>query len=442
MREDWRRELADLVGIPSVSADAARTLDVRAAGHWICRFIRDMGGKAKLVGGAPGVVVGKVPASTRPSASPTALCYGHFDVQPPGLSEAWNSDPFTLIVREGWVQGRGIADDKGQLWMLLAAARRLSSSGALPINLLFVCDGEEEVCGTTATDVVLSDNRPVDAAIVFDGGMPKVDLPTFCVATRGLLAFDVTARTGARDLHSGRFGGVALNAVHALMAALTAVVARDGQLSDELRADATRLDPKSFDKARLPLPADQIAEAGGRPLDSRAEARFFERTWAEPSLDVNGIVGGHPGLRNTALPVSATANFTVRVAPGQDVEAIGDAVERRLHAAVPAGTELEVRREGTAPAVVGHDDAVLTIGLDAFERALGVRPAIVRMGGTLPIMTALATRGIPTILTGFATPDSNVHAPNERLLVRYLDSGVAAACELFRGLARLEARAR
>jgi acetylornithine deacetylase/succinyl-diaminopimelate desuccinylase-like protein len=170
---------------------------------------------------------------------------------------------------------------------------------------------------------------------------------------------------------------------------------------------------------------------GARPLDANAEAEFYTRTWAEPSADVNGIIGGKPGIRNTTLSVQASGEFTVRLAPGQDVDTIGAAAEKLLRDAAPAGAEVEVVWKGAPPSLFRPDSPAIQLGLDAFERALGVRPLLVRSGGTLPIVPALADKGIPTVITGFGLPDSQIHSPNERLVAEYVPLGTAAARELF-----------
>jgi acetylornithine deacetylase/succinyl-diaminopimelate desuccinylase-like protein len=152
---------------------------------------------------------------------------------------------------------------------------------------------------------------------------------------------------------------------------------------------------------------------------------------------VNGILGGKPGLRNTTLSVAASGEFTIRLAPGQDVQTIGTAAETLLRNAAPAGAEVQIRWEGSPPGLVRPDTPAVQLALDAFERALGARPLLVRSGGTLPIVPALADQGIATILTGFALPESNIHSPNEKMLVDYFDKGVATVRELCREFAKL-----
>jgi acetylornithine deacetylase/succinyl-diaminopimelate desuccinylase-like protein len=436
----WLDELSEFIRIPSVSADSDRAEDVRSAGEWVCEFVRRAGGEAELRdwGGHP-LALGEISASAGKAESPTVMCYGHFDVQPPAPLDLWESDPFEAAVRDGHVYGRGIADDKGQLYMQLKAAEELKARDALPVNLRFCCDGEEETGGHSIVDFLAADERGADACVIFDAGMLKRDVPLFNVATRGLIYLHVRVRTGARDLHSGVFGGAALNALHALVQTLDAVVPREGRLPEPLRAGiAPPVEEELAAWVELTPGAEELAGQGARPMDSRAEDEFYLRTFAEPSLDVNGIEGGSPQLQKTVLPAEAHANVSIRLAPGQDPDRIAAEAEGLMREAAPEGAELEITRlSSSPPGLVDPDSPVVQLGLDAFERVVGRRPLLVRSGGTLPIVPALADKGIPTIVTGFALPDSNIHSPNENLLADYLPLGVRAAAELYKEFGKL-----
>jgi acetylornithine deacetylase/succinyl-diaminopimelate desuccinylase-like protein len=436
----WRSELAEFIAIPSVSADPAHREDVKRAGEWVCDFIRRIGGTAELTPfGEKELALGEIRASHDADSAPTVLCYGHFDVQPPAPLDLWESDPFELTIRDDWAYARGITDDKGQVWILLKAAQRLVEANALPVNLRFACDGEEEIGGHTIVDYLATDDRGADAAIIFDGGMLGVDIPVVDLATRGLIAFDVTVITGERDLHSGMYGGAALNAIHVLMRCFDAVLAGpDGRMPEPLRQGIVPPTAEELAEwATLSPGSAELAAQGAQPLDAKAAEEFYVRTWAEPSADVNGILGGKPGMRNTTLSVHASGEFTVRLAPGQDVDTIGKAAEQLLRAAAPAGAELDIRWEGAAPGLVDPSAPAIRLALDAFEQAIGIRPLLTRSGGTLPIMPALADKGIPTILTGFGLPESNVHSPNEKFLVRYFGEGIDTAAALYTALGAL-----
>jgi acetylornithine deacetylase/succinyl-diaminopimelate desuccinylase-like protein len=324
---------------------------------------------------------------------------------------------------------------------MLKAAQQLVEANALPVNLKFALDGEEEIGGTTIVDYLRSADLPAQAGIIFDGGMLRQDMPVFDLATRGLIGFDVKVTTGERDLHSGMYGGVALNAIHVLMRCFGAVLAdEEGRLPAPLRVGITPPTEEELASwAELPPGGEELESQGARPLYPDAARDFYVRTFAEPSADVNGIIGGKPGLRNTTLSVHASGEFTIRLAPGQDVQTVGAAAERLLREAAPPGAELDIRWNGTAPGLVKPDSPAVQLGVRAFENALGVRPRFVRTGGTLPIMPALAEQGIPTVLTGFGLPESNVHSPNEKFLVRYFEAGVNTAAELYTAFAELPA---
>ena len=437
---DWFDELAEFLKIESISADPARAGEVRQAGEWVCARVRDAGGECQLIDwhGQP-LAVGEVRASRDADRAPTVLCYGHFDVQPPDPLELWESPPFEPEIRGEYLYGRGVADDKGQLYLLLSAARELARAGELPVNVRFACDGEEETGGHSIVEFLAADERGADAAVIFDSGMIARDRPAFDIATRGMAYFHVTLRSGERDLHSGLYGGAALNAAHALMATLGAVVAYDGRLAEPLREGITPPTEAELANWReLPAGAGELADQGARPADPQAADEFYVRTFAEPSLDVNGIETGSPHLEKTVLPVQAVANVSIRLAPGQHVETIAEAFTRMLHEAAPLGADLDVKLLSTArPGIVPPDATAIQLGLNAFERALGVRPLLIRSGGSLPIVAAFADKRVATVITGFALPNSNLHSPNERLLAEYVPRGIAAARALFEEFAAL-----
>ena len=438
--QEWLEELSELLRIESVSADPERAGDVRRAAEWVRDFIRRAGGEAELVETETfPLAVGEIRSSGGGEA-PTVLCYGHFDVQPPAPLDEWESPPFEPTVRDGWLYGRGTADDKGQLYTLLKAAELLAGAGELPVNVRFVCDGEEETGGHQVVEFIAGDERDADAAVVFDSAMLRRGAPVFHVATRGLVYFHVSVRTGERDLHSGVFGGAALNATHALMQTLRGVLpGGDGLPPEELRVGAAP--PTGEERAawqELAAGAALLAEGGARPADARAAADFYERTWAQPAVDVNGVSGGEPHLQKTVLPVAGEANVSIRLAPGQDPGEIAPVFERLLRDAAPEGADVDVARRSSAPpGLMPPDAAALQLGMDVFERVIGARPLLIRVGGTLPIVPALADKGIPTVLTGFDVPEGNIHSPNERLLVEHIPLAVEAARELYRAFAAL-----
>ena len=433
VEQAWLEELSEWLRIPSVSADAAHRDDVLRAGEWVCEFVRSAGGEASIVmQGERPLAVGEIPSSRGPGA-PTVLVYGHFDVQPPAPLELWESPPFEPTIRDGSLYARGAADDKGNLYLVLKAVAQLAAEGALPVNVRVACDGEEEVGGHSIEDFLAADERGAAACLIYDGVMVGPGQPAFNVATRGLAYFHLKVRTGESDLHSGIFGGAALNAIHVLTRMLAAVLPRDGQLPEPLRAGIV---PPAGEElagwAALPPGEGELERMGARPADQHAADEFYPRTFAEPSLDVNGVEAGSPQLIKTVLPVEAHANLSMRLAPGQRVEEMATALERLLRDAAPPGAEVELELRTSGPAgLVDPSSKPLVLALDAVEHAVGARPLLIRTGGSLPIVPALADRGIPTVITGYALPDCNAHAPNERMALDHMALGLAAARATF-----------
>jgi acetylornithine deacetylase/succinyl-diaminopimelate desuccinylase-like protein len=437
-----RDQLAEFIAIPSVSADAAHAADIDAAAEWVAARIRSTGGTAELVPwGSRPLVIGEVRASERAESAPTILCYAHFDVQPPDPLDLWESPPFELAHRDGRLYARGVADDKGNMFLLVEAVRQLAADGALPVNVRFAFDGEEEIGGDSIVDWVDADEGPADAAMILDGAMIRREQPAFMVGVRGMVYLHLRVRTGATDMHSGMFGAAALNASHALMAALSAVLpGPDGRLRDELRVGAAAASAEELEAwAKLPSGAEQLEQQGAAPIVPGAEDDFYGRTFADTSLDVNGIASGSPDLVKTVLPVEARANVSLRLAPGQDPDTVRAAFERLVREALPAGAELEITlRNSARPALTPTDSQALKLAGDAFQHVVGAPPFLVRSGGTLPIYASLVARGLPTIATGFGIEsECNVHAPNENVPEDAIDVGVATMREVFTRLGGL-----
>ena len=441
MDEAWRAELAELIAIPSVSADPAHREDVKRAGEWVCELIRRIGGTAELTPfGERELVLGEIPASNGDGNAPTVLVYNHFDVQPPAPLELWESDPFELDIRGEWAYGRGVADDKGQLWLVLKAAQRLVEAGALPVNLRIAFDGEEEIGGHTIADYVTEDERGADACVIFDGGMLRRDVPTIELATRGLVGVDVKVRTGRarpalRDVR--RRGAERDPCAHALPRRRAR---RSGRPPAGALARGNRPADRRGARRLVAATAGCRGDLGGRRPAARREGR---RGVLRPHL--GRAVGGRErdhrrqagrpqhdaqrrGLRRVLDPP--------RAGPGRR-----DGRRRRRAAAARgrSGRAPSSRSswQGANPGVVRADAPAVQLALDAFEQALGTRPLLTRVGGSIPLMPALTEKGIDTILSGFALPESNVHSPNERFLVPYFAAGIDTVAALFTALGRL-----
>jgi acetylornithine deacetylase/succinyl-diaminopimelate desuccinylase-like protein len=421
-------ELFELLRIESVSSDGRHPAELRAAADWVARLIG--GGEVSEAYGNP-LVDGLIPASA--TAAPTVIVYGHYDVQAAGPLELWQSPPFQPTVRDGWLYARGTSDDKGNFYALLRAALDLAEDGRLPVNVRVLADGEEEIGGHSVIDHLPQVQGDFAAAIIFDGHMVDAATPAITTGLRGLVGFQVCLRTGSRELHSGLYGGAAANPVHDLQRVLSAVIDREDDFAAGI---APVLEAERADWSGLQPGAAALAEAGAAPRDGRAAEEFYERTWARPSLTVHSIGAGDPLLHKTSIVSEARASLSLRLAPGQDAEAIGQVLEERLRRACPEHAELELEAwPSSSPAHVDTAHPVLRSAFDALERATGTRPLAVRSGGSIPIGAALVERGIPTILSGFGAAEDAIHSPNEGMELRRLGWAYASARELYSELA-------
>ena len=431
-------ELSELLRIPSISADPSHEGDIRAAADWLATLFRSAGADVQLVERNGRPIIDALVRSGATGA-PLVLCYGHFDVQSPAPLELWESEPFSPEVRDGWLYARGVADDKGGSWALARAALDLSAAGVLPVDVRFLLDCEEEVGGTSIL-VYLEETRSSErVCVIFDAPMLDDETPALGIATRGTLYLHVEVRTGERDLHSGAYGGAALNALHVLVDVLARVLPRDGRLPDVLQVGVVPPTAAEFEEwERLPGGSGQLAAQGAVPSDEAAAREFYLRTWALPSLDVNGIEGGSPVLQRTIVTSAARANLSMRLAPGQTVERLLPVLRGELTRDLPPGARVEVTHVASCdPGSTPADAPALELAAAAIERATGVRPLRLRGGGSLPIFPLLERLGIPVVATGFDVPSANVHAPNERMRLANLGLALASARELFLAFSEL-----
>jgi acetylornithine deacetylase/succinyl-diaminopimelate desuccinylase-like protein len=435
-----RDELDDWLRIPSVSTSGGDAAALAQACDWVCERIEAARGSAEAVtvdGGHP-MAVGELRAA-RPGA-PTVLSYGHYDVQAAGPLELWDSPPFEPTERDGRLYARGAADDKGNFLPLLHVACELARAGELPVNVRFLVEGEEEVGSRSVLERLQTGEDEADCAIVFDSLMVDERTPAITLGTRGLAQAGIEVRTAQRDLHSGLYGGAVLNAAHVLMAMLAEVAPyADGRVRPELSAGVAPVSAEERESwERLPPGGHAIAEVGAVEVAPGAGDELYERTGAATAVDVNMIEAGEP---RTIVPSVARGHVSVRLAPGQDAEQIAAELERLLRASAPPGAEVKIGLEVAAPALFDPSDPALRLAEGALERACGTAPALVRMGGTLPLLAVLAERGITSIVSGFALPDDAFHAPNESYRLESLRLGEAAARELYVALAELPPRA-
>jgi acetylornithine deacetylase/succinyl-diaminopimelate desuccinylase-like protein len=430
-------ELAEFVAVPSISRDASHAT-MRAAAEWLADQLSFAGGRVVAADGHP-VVHG---AWLGAPGAPTVLVYGHYDVQPTGSRAEWESPPFELTRDGSVVRGRGTSDDKGPVYIVLKTAQAfMAQEGRLPLNVKFLFEGEEEIGSPHLAEFVAAhaEELAADLVISADGAMWRPDEPSVAVMSKGLVAMDIIVEGASTDLHSGRYGGTVANPLHALADILASLhrpdgkVAVDGfydgvaELSPERRAELAGV---SFSEARY-LADLGLSEPFGEPGFTT-----LERLWERPTLEVNGVQGGG---KYTVIPHVAVANVSCRLVPGQDPDAVIEAITAHVAARPAPGVRVEVRPDDvrvpayTIPA--GHP--AIQAATAALEAVYRDQPVLLTcIPGTLPA-TALFERllGIKTLFFSFSTADEKLHAPNEYLRIRRLKEGMRAWEYLWRLLA-------
>ncbi len=442
-REGFVARLAALVACPSVSTDPAYAEGMAAARGWWRRRLTELGFEAArdiAAGGHPAVTARWHGAG--PNA-PTLLVYGHYDVQPPDPVDGWASPPFELTSRHGRLYARGVSDDKGpSLLAIETLGAFLAVEGRLPCNVTVLLEGEEE-CGSATLARILEAHRDefaADAVLSADGARWRADLPTMTIGTRGSTALAITLRTAAKDLHSGRYGGVAPNALHA-MARLVATL-HDSEGNIRVAGFEDGVPPVTEEmRARLAaIPYDVAAHDAsiGIAPSGRSTAEFLERLWLRPTLDLNGMWGGYTGAGGkTVIPAEAHAKISMRLVPGQLPAQAAATVAAHLRSHCPPGATLEIQatRDGTTATLLEGDHWLLRAAERALQETTGRAPLRVRMGATLPLADIVQrVLGLGTVMFSFATADEDFHAPNENWRESAIEEGFAAWVALLRVL--------
>lgn len=420
-RERHLDELKEFLRIPSVSALSEHKQDVVAAAVWLVDYLKRIGfGGARLIetGGHPIVYAERFDAP----GAPVALIYGHYDVQPVDPLPLWTSPPFEPDVRDGRLYARGASDDKGQLIMHLQALEALlRTRGRLPVNVKLLIEGEEEI-GSPSLDPFVRQSREMlaaDAVVISDTSMFAEGMPTICVGLRGIACLEVHVRGARSDLHSGLYGGAAPNAAHLLVELLASM--REGQgriLVPGFYDGVEELDPEER-AAIQALPFDEAAfagELGVKELVGEPEYTPLERISTRPTLEINGMWGGFQGEgTKTVIPAEAHAKITCRLVPYQDPEEIQRRIAEHLRRVAPSSAQVEVEFGHVArPWKCSPNHPVIQAGVRALEKSFGRSVALMRMGGSIPVVEAFdAALGAPVVLMGFASPHSNAHAPDE-----------------------------
>ena len=445
-RENQKRfldELKDLLRIPSVSTTEEHKDDVRKAAEMVAADLKRIGFENVeiIATKAHPLVYGDW---LHAAGKPTALCYAHFDVQPAEPLDEWHTPPWEPTERNQNIYARGAVDDKGQLWMQMKAYESLfkAGGGKLPINVRVLFEGEEEVGGESIEEFVKANattgKLKADFALVTDTELFAPDLPTLCVGLRGLVYTELEAQGAKTDLHSGVYGGAAPNAIFGLVEILSKLKDADGKV----------LIPGFYDDVQKPT-ADELkawehlpfnegdyrkAEVGSNVLTGEPGYSVLYRTWARPTLEVHGIVGGFqaPGAK-TVIPARGSAKVSMRLVPNQDADDIFKKYSDYVKKITPKGIQTNIKILSKGPAcVVNTDNPYARASVEAMHEIFGKDTVYIRSGGSIPIVTQFdKDMKIPSIMMGMGLPDDNLHAPNEKFHIPNFYRGIESIIRFF-----------
>jgi acetylornithine deacetylase/succinyl-diaminopimelate desuccinylase-like protein len=437
-----RDELFDLLRIPSVSARSEHNADTARAAEWVAASLQRIGLTATVhpTKGHP-IVVGEW--RNAPEGAQTVLVYGHYDVQPAEPLDLWDSPPFEPAVRDGKIFARGSVDDKGQLYLHIKALEaHLSTRGTLPVNIIVLAEGEEEVGSDHLAEFIEAHAKELacDAVVISDSAMFAPGLPSILSSLRGLAYFQIDVQGPATDLHSGSYGGGVMNPAMALARILATMHDANGHIAipgfyDKVRdwGDAAREQVRS-----LPFDDEHFrAETGSPALFGEKGYSTLERLWMRPTCEVNGLLSGYTGEgAKTVLPAKAMAKVSCRLVPDQTPGEIERLMREHVSRVAPPGVTVTVTHlHGGAPWRADLDGPLFDAARRALATAFDRQPVITGEGGSIPVVGDFQRiLGAPVLLVGFGLPGENAHAPNEWMSEENYFKGMRAMAALWEEL--------
>ncbi|MDQ3705698.1 MAG: dipeptidase [Chloroflexota bacterium] len=448
-RQNYTNELVEFLSIPSVSTLSQHKGDVQRAAQWVADDLKRAGMENVRVIPTTGPLGHPLVYADwlHAEGQPTVMIYGHYDVQPPDPLDEWKTPPFEPTIRDGNVYARGSADDKGQLYVHLKAVELLmkQNNGALPVNVRFLIEGEEEVGGEGIEHYVREhpDELECDAVLISDSHMFAEGLPAIDVGLRGMVYTELTVRGARQDLHSGLYGGAVPNAINTLCHIVAKLKDEQGRIQVPGYYDDVRVltEEERADFASLPFDPEvwREHEVGSPGLTGEPGFSALEQIGARPTLDANGIIGGFTGEgAKTVIPAVARCKISMRLVSDQDPTKIWESFKRYVEEICPPYASVEVNLIHTAePVLLDTDSPYMRAAQSALSEVFGKKAVFLRGGGSIPIVSLFSkVLNAPSILMGFGLPDDNLHAPNEKMKLDNVFKGIEASMRYMEMLRR------
>lgn len=431
-------QLSEWLAIPSISTLSENSADVRKAAEWAGQRLAAIGFPESRI----------IPTAGHPLVyaewhvddhQPTLLIYGHYDVQPVDPVAEWCSPPFQPAIRDGNIYGRGACDDKGQVMAVLAALEAWAETDlAPPINVKILLEGEEEAGGAAVADFVPKNPEllKADAVLICDTHMVHPEQPSLITGLRGILYTEIAVTGAKTDLHSGSYGGVAPNPLHALCLLISRLKGEDGVI----------VIPEIADNMPVPLASEKqfwlsdplriedalLAEMGVEKTVGELAYPAMERIGLRPTFEVHGIKGGFTGEgAKTVIPAGATAKVSMRLPASLDPDTVFGWLEKAVYENMPTGYRVHITNLHAGRGVaVNPDNPFIRAAADALAAEYGTAPVFMREGGSIPIAALFAeTLHTPIVLMGFGLPDDRIHAPNEKFSLSQFRKGMKTVAD-------------
>ncbi|WP_072789597.1 M20/M25/M40 family metallo-hydrolase [Cognatishimia maritima] len=437
--------LLDLLRIQSISTDPAYKAECDRAADWLVADLASIGVQAakRATPGHP-MVVGHVDGD-----GPHVLFYGHYDVQPVDPLDLWDNDPFDPQIEEtpngAVIRGRGSSDDKGQLMTFVEACRAWKAEhGSLPCKITFFFEGEEE-SGSPSLVPFMEENAEElksDIALICDTGLFQSKTPAIITSLRGLLGEEITIKAANKDLHSGMFGGVAMNPIRVLTKIIAGLHDESGRVTvpgfydgvPELPEDlAAQWQALAFDHAAFLGDVDLSVPAGEQ------DRTPLEMIWSRPTCEVNGITGGYTGEGfKTVLPAQASAKISFRLVGDQDPHKIRENFRAYVESCLPADCTVDYKGHGNSRgSVMATDHPAFEQARVALSDEWPEAAAFAGCGGSIPIAGHFKKiLGTDAMLIGFAKDDDQIHSPNEKYDVESFHKGIRSWARILDAMTR------